>query len=198
MYFFAVFKYIANRFNRIWTFLLFNQLHFGTSYKQSLQRKAGNSLKRFVQLGIVLLVSIIVISACGKKEPDKITDEKRDEPTLTTEIDTEGGSIESGDGYGFTLFDLAITTDEGETIKVWYDVSKYAEATYENSKENVYVEENEAMDQTFVLFNTIHLDKDTPEDQVIGKILDYYSVEDYTTFKLDVNFDENTKLRIDR
>lgn len=125
-----------------------------------------------------------------------MTDTPKDDPVLTTEIETEGGSIESGNGYGFTIFDLEIITDKDEKISVWYDVSKEANATYENSRENIKVEENEAMDKVFILFNTIHLNKDTPEDQVIEKILDYYSVEGYSKFKLDVDFDENTKLRI--
>lgn len=135
---------------------------------------------------------ILVMSACGKK----MTDTPKDDPVLTTEIETEGGSIESGNGYGFTIFNLEIITDKDEKITVWYDVSKEANATYENSRENIKVEENEAMDKVFILFNTIHLNKDTPEDQVIEKILDYYSVEGYSKFKLDVDFDENTKLRI--
>lgn len=140
-----------------------------------------------------MLIATLIISACGKK----MTDTPKDDPTLTTELETEGGSIESGDGYGFTLFDLELITDQDETINIWYDVSKKANATYDNSIEDLHLEEQEAMDQTFIIFDAIRLNKDTPEDQAIEDILKHFEIEDYTKFKLDVDFDENTKLRID-
>lgn len=139
-----------------------------------------------------LLITTLIISACGKK----MTDTPKDDPSLTTEREIEGGSLESGDGFGFTLFDLEIVTDQDETINIWYDVSKEANATYENSIENLQLEEKQAMDKTFVIFDAIRLNKDTPEDQAIEDILKHFEIEDYTIFKLDVDFDENTKLRI--
>lgn len=120
-----------------------------------------------------------------------------EDPSLTTELETEGGSLESGDGYGFDVFQFDMKTTSGETVLISYDVSGKADAQYEDSSEDIHLKGVEAMDKASQLFREIRIDKDTPEDQVIEKILKQLSVEEYDTFKLSVNFDEGTELRID-
>lgn len=132
------------------------------------------------------------MGACGKK----ITDETRDDPTLTTELETEGGSIESGDGYGFTIFELDIEVNGEDMIAIDYDVSEKAEAEYENKSKGIDLAGTAAMDEVFILFNAIRVDKDTPEDQVISDILKHYELDEYSKFELAIDFDEGTKLRI--
>lgn len=151
-----------------------------------------DSVKRLTWLGIILIVGLLVMGACGKK----MTDETKDDPTLTTDRETEGGSLESGDGYGFTIFDLDIEVNGEDMIAIDYDVSEKAEAEYENKSKGIDLNGTAAMDEVFILFNAIRVDKDTPEDQVISDILKHYELDDYSKFELTIDFDEGTKLRI--
>lgn len=134
------------------------------------------------------------MGACGKKDSQNIME---DDPSLTTELETEGGSVESGDGYGFDIFQLDMKTTSGETVLISYDVSGKSDAQYEDSSEDIHLKGAEAMDKASQLFTVIRIDKDTPEDQVIQKILEQFNVDEYAEFKLAVNFDEGTTLRID-
>lgn len=119
------------------------------------------------------------MGACGKKDSQNIME---DDPSLTTELETEGGSVESGDGYGFDIFQLDMKTTSSETVVISYDVSGKADAQYEVSSEDIHLKGAEAMNKASQLFTVIRIEKDTPEDQVIQKILEQFNVDEYDTF----------------
>ncbi|AOV08913.1 YusW family protein [Sporosarcina ureilytica] len=149
-------------------------------------------MRKWKFLSLILIISVLVIGACGKKPAD----DTKNDPVLTTEKETEGGSIESGDGFGFTIFDLEIDINGEDAIDVSYDVTEQADADYKNKLNEIDVEGAKAMDELDILFKEIRLTKDTPEDQAINDILKFYEIDDYSKFELNVNFDEGTELRI--
>lgn len=141
------------------------------------------------------MISILILGACGKKKDEAVME---DDPLITTELETEGGSVESGDGYGFDIFIFELTTNSGETIDISYDVSGKSAAKYEDSREDIHLADEKAMDKASLLFDEIRIEKETSEDQVIERLLDELNVDAYNELKLFVNFDEGTELQIDK
>jgi hypothetical protein len=153
-------------------------------------------MKLFKIAGTVALTSVLLLSGCGNfgKNADK---PKREDADIIHEHEKEGGSLETGDGYGFSSFDLEIGVDGKDVIDADYDVNETADADYENKLKNIKLKDNEAMDQLNKLFMDILITKDTPQQEVIDKILDWYQLDSYSKFKLEVDFDDGTKLNIE-
>lgn len=149
-------------------------------------------MRKFIYFSLLLIAGLVLLGACVKN-PDS---DESDEPDITSKPETEGGSMETGDGYGFTTFDLTIETDGEETIHTDYNVEKKAEATYVDKTKDIDVNGEDAMDELFYLFDHLRLTKDTPDDEVIDKVLEHYELEDYSTFTLDVEFDEGKPLHL--
>lgn len=149
-------------------------------------------LKKLKVLGCILIIGSLIIGGCGKRSAN----DPKDNPVISTETENAGGSLEHGDGYGFGIFELEIDFDEHDTISIDYDVTKYAEADFENTFENFDLEGAEAMSKIDELFTYLLLTKDMPDEEVITRILQFYDLKSYSKFELDVNFDEGTKLRI--
>jgi len=155
-----------------------------------------HKLKNFKLLGTILFTSALIISGCGNDSADVVDNGKRDEPLFVNKPDVEGGSLEHGDGYGFREFDLEIDINGKDAIDVDYNVTKNAEAEYKNELTNVNVEGAKAMNEVDKLFMDILITKDTPEDVVIEKVLEFLRVETYSKFELEVDFVDGTKLDI--
>ncbi|HJF31013.1 MAG TPA: YusW family protein [Sporosarcina psychrophila] len=153
-------------------------------------------MKSLNVLGVALISGALLLGACGNlgKNADK---PNREEADVTLEREKEGGSIETGDGFGFNTFDLEIDVDGKDAIDVDYNVEKKAEAEYENKLMNIKVKDNEAMDELNLLFLDIRITKDTPEKEVIDKILQWYGLDSYSKFDLEVEFDDGTTLDIE-
>lgn len=149
-------------------------------------------MKKFIYFSLLLVASLVLLGACVKN-PD--SDEPK-EPEVTSKPETEGGSMETGDGYGFTKLSLTIEVDGEETIHTDYNVEKKAEATYVDKTHDIDVDGEDAMDELFYLFDHMRLTKDTSDEEAIDKILEHYELEDYSTLTLDVDFDEGTELRL--
>lgn len=150
------------------------------------------ALRKLSILGSLLIIGVLIIGGCSKRSAN----EPKDNPVIDTETENAGGSLEHGDGYGFDKFELEIDFDEHDQISIDYDVTGIAEADFENTFENFDLEGEQAMDKIRELFIYLLLTKDMPEDEVMTKILQFYSLDGYSKFELDVNFDEGTKLRI--
>lgn len=151
------------------------------------------ALTKLRVLGILLIISMLMIGGCSKRSANA----PKDDPVIETETENAGGSLEHGDGYGFDKFELEIDFDEHDQISIDYDVAKRAEADFENTFENYDLEDEEAMEKIREYFIYLLLTKDMPEDEVIKKTLQFFNLQDYSKFELDVDFDEGTKLRID-
>ena len=147
-------------------------------------------------------VGTIVISRCiayrrMRKFGKNADKPNREEAVIINEDEKAGGSIETGNGYGFTSFDLEIDVDGKDAIEVDYDVNEKAEAEYENKLKNIKLKDNKAMDELNKFFMEIRITKDTPEQEVIDKILNGLNMETYSKFDLEVDFDDGTLLDIE-
>ena len=105
--------------------------------------------------------------------------------------------MDTGGGYGFSTFDLEIDFDGKDAIDADYDVTQRAEADFENRLRNTKLTGDKAMNQLNKLFVDIHINKDTPQQEVIDRILDWYQLDSYSKFDLEVNFDNGTTLTIE-
>lgn len=150
-------------------------------------------MRKLISFSLLLIAAVLLLGACVKTADVN----QEDEPTISSKPETEGGSMETGDGYGFVVFDLTIDVDGEEVISTTYDVRDKAEATYVDDLVDVDVEGNDAMDELFYLFDHMRLTKDTPDKEVIDKIVEHYKLKDYSSLELDVEFDEGTILHID-
>ena len=112
---------------------------------------------------MIALIGVLVLSACGAGNKNNNSSPKND-ATLQHADETEGGSMEHGEGYGFTTFELDIEVDNKDAIDVEYKVKpKSFEVEYENKLANIKVKDNEAMDEIDKLFTFLLITKDTPQ-----------------------------------
>jgi len=142
----------------------------------------------------VLLTTVFLIAGCGFNSKDKIDDEG--EPVIINELDEEGNSAQSGDGYGFREFELEIEIDNKDAIDIDFDVNDGADAKYENAMTDTRLKGEEAMNEVHDLFMAVLLDKETPDDVAIDKINKHLRVENYSKFELEVEFNDGTKHKI--
>lgn len=158
-------------------------------------------MKSTLKAAMFFLFAVLILGACGKsdnndvgKGPDAPLQEDN---TITIKDDTEGGSLDSGDGYGFDKFDLDIEVDGQDAVDVEYAVAKSHAASYENKLAGVKLKDTEAFDKIDEFFMDIMLTKDTSEQEAIDKIMQWFGLDTYTEFDLEVDFDEGTKLDIE-
>ncbi|MCZ2260329.1 YusW family protein [Sporosarcina sp. G11-34] len=145
--------------------------------------------------GTILFASVLLIGGCGNSNK-KVVDGNKDEPLITSEPEDEGGSMETGDGYGFSEFDLEIDIDGADAIDLDYKVVKKVEAEYENKLQDYHLKDEPAMAKIHDLFMDIKITKDTPEDEVKQKILQFLHIDNYSKFDLEVVFDNGQLLEI--
>ncbi|WP_318614916.1 YusW family protein [Sporosarcina sp. YIM B06819] len=153
-------------------------------------------MHKFTLLAAAALSGTLILSGCGNfgKNADK---PNREDAALIHEKEKAGGSLETGDGYGFTSFDLDIEVDGKDAIEADYKVGKQLEADYDNKLTNIKLTDSAAMDELDKLFMDILITKDTPPQEVIDKILKWYQLETYSKFDLEVDFDDGTRLDIE-
>lgn len=149
-------------------------------------------------IGTTLFAGALLLSGCGSKTNDtpETPVAENPEPTITTEREQAGGSIENGDGFGFDEFELEIEIEGQDTIDIEYEVKRKAEAKYENELTKTKLRDADAMDEINKFFLEIRIDTDTTEDVAKEKILKYLGIEKYSKFELEVDFDDGTFLKI--
>ena len=153
-------------------------------------------LKKRFRIGAVLITGALLLGACGNfgENADK---PNREDADIVLEREKEGGSINTGNGYGFSSFDLDIDVNGKDAIEADYNVKKTAKAEYENKLENVKLKDSAAMDELHLFFIDILITKDTPKQEVIDNILKWYQLDTYSKFDLEVEFDDGTFLDIE-
>ncbi|WP_342508284.1 YusW family protein [Sporosarcina sp. FSL K6-2383] len=152
-------------------------------------------MHKLTLFGAAALSSALILGGCGNfgKNADK---PNREDATIIHEDEKAGGSLETGDGFGFTSFDLDIEVDGKDAIETEYKTEKKLDANYENRLTNTKLKDSEAMNEIGKLFMDILITKDTPPQEVIDKILKWYQLDSYSHFDLEVDFDDGTKLDI--
>lgn len=146
----------------------------------------------YKMLSIVGASSLLLIGGCS----DTSDPPNNNDPVIGYEDDNKGSTINTGDGYGFTDFELTIKKD-GKKIEVDYEDVKPSDAEYVNEFQGVDKEENEAIDSIHPMFMEVLLDSSTTQEQAIDKILQWYGLDDYDAFNLDVKFTDDKTLTID-
>ena len=144
---------------------------------------------------MILLAGVLLIGGCGNSGK-KVVDGNKDKPLITTEAEDEGGSLQHGDGFGFSEFDLEVDVEGADAIDIKYKVERQAEAEYENNLLDFHLKDAKAMDAIRELFVNILITKDTPEDEVKKNILQFLHIDDYSKFDLEIVFDNGQLLEI--
>lgn len=154
-------------------------------------------MKRLKIIATIALASVLMVSGCGNfgKNADK---PNREDAAIIHENEKAGGSLRTGAGYGFSLFDLEIDTDGNETVVADYEMKQNEKPTtdYVNKLHNVNLTGDKAMNELHKFFIDILITKDTPQQVVIDKIQKWYNIDTYTAFNLLVHFDDGTVLDI--
>lgn len=146
---------------------------------------------------MILCTSTLVVSGCGNfgENADK---PQREDADIIHEAEKEGGSLETGDGYGFHSFDLDIDVNGKDTIEADYEkTGNQLKAEYIDVRNHLQLQDTKAMDELHKLFMKILIRHDTPQQEVIGKILEWYAINQYSKFDLEVHFDDGTTLNIE-
>jgi YusW-like protein len=153
-------------------------------------------MRKLNVVATLVITGALLMSGCGNlgENADK---PNREEAVIINEREKAGGSINTGNGYGFTSFDLEIDVDGKDAIDVDYEVTENADADYENKLQNVKLKDNKAMDEIHKMFIEIRIQKDTPQQEVMDRILQWFGLDTYSKFDLDVDFDDGTLLDIE-
>ncbi|WP_158541099.1 YusW family protein [Sporosarcina sp. BI001-red] len=150
-------------------------------------------MNKLATIGSVVFASVLFVSGCGNLGKDA-NKENREEADIVTKEQKEGGDQETGDGFGFNKFDLEIDIDNTDTIEAQYKIEKEFKPEYQNKLTNIDLEGADAMDELSKMFQTVNLQHDMSGEEAREKILEYFQIDLYSKFKLDVEFDDGTKL----
>lgn len=145
---------------------------------------------------LLLLAAVFVMTGCGNfgENADKA---QREDADIIHEREKEGGTMETGDGYGFTHFDLDIEVDGQDAIEADYEVDKELDVEYKNTLTGVNATGKEAMDELDKLFKALLLRNNMTKEEYKERILTYYELDTYSKFDLEINFDDGTNLNIE-
>ncbi|WJY29019.1 MULTISPECIES: YusW family protein [Sporosarcina] len=144
-------------------------------------------------VGTALFAGVLFTGGCGNfsKDADK---DNRDEADIVTTDEKEGGDRDTGDGYGFNVFDLEIDVNGEDAVDAEYKVEKDFDPEYQNEQNNIDLKGQEAMDELDKLFIDTNLESNMSGEEARDKILDYYQIDEYSKFDLNVEFDDGKKL----
>lgn len=150
-------------------------------------------MKNTIKFGALFLFAMLVLGACGNfgKNADK---PDREDATMVYEREKEGGSLETGNGYGFDKFELEIEVDNQDVIEAKYEMDRNLEAKYRNKLASLDLKDDEAMVKLDEMFLDVLFTKDTSQKEAIDKLTQWFGVDTYTDFDLEVHFDDGTML----
>lgn len=153
-------------------------------------------MRNTLRVGMLFLFAVLILGACGNASKNA-DDPSREDADIIYEDEKEGGTLNTGDGYGFNEFDLDIEVDGKDAIDAEYDVNEASEAKYVNRLANLNLKDQEAFNKLDELFTEILLTHDMSNKDVIDRIMEWFGLDTYTKFDLEVNFDDGTKLDIE-
>lgn len=147
-------------------------------------------------MGSIVFASVLFVSGCGNAGKDANTD-NREEADIVTNEQKEGGDRDNGDGYGFKKFELEIDVDSKDAIDAEYEVEKDFNPEYQNKLTGLDLEGAKAMDELDKMFDAVNLQHEMSAEEARDEILKYFQIDLYSKFKLDVDFDDGTKLEFE-
>lgn len=160
--------------------------------------------KKKAPLATLLFSSALVLAACGDETEveEPVSEEAPQEANETNPPDearTGGGITEENIGggtFGFTDFDLDVDyPDQDDAVNISYEETRdQVDAEYENKLTDTDVEGNDAMDEIEPAFSGLELNSDTPDDEVISKVIEAFSLEDgFESFELEITYQDGTE-----
>ncbi|WP_025783229.1 YusW family protein [Sporosarcina sp. D27] len=153
-------------------------------------------MNKLAAMGSVVFASVLFVSGCGNTGKDANKD-NREEADIVTNESKEGGDRDNGDAYGFNKFELEIDVDNQDAIDAEYKVEKNFDPEYQNTLTNIDLEGAKAMDELDKMFIALNLQHEMSGEEAREKILEYFQIDLYSKFKLDVEFDDGTKLEFE-
>lgn len=153
-------------------------------------------MNKLVAMGSVVFASVLFVSACGNSGKNA-NEDNREEADIVTEESKEGGDRDNGDAYGFNKFELEIDVDNQDAIDAEYKVEKNFEPEYQNILTNIDLEGAKAMDELDKMFIALNFQHEMSGEEAREKILEYFQIDLYSKFKLDIEFDDGTKLKFE-
>ncbi|GEM_PF-5757193 len=150
-------------------------------------------VKKLMTMGTVLFAGMLVAGGCGNASKEADND-NRDEADIITTDEKEGGDRDTGDAYGFNDFNLEIDTNGEDAVDAEYKVEKDFEPEYENKQTNLDLKGQKAMDELDKMFIATNLESNMSGEEARDKILEYFQLDEYSKFKLDVKFDDGKTL----
>ncbi|MFC5604981.1 YusW family protein [Sporosarcina koreensis] len=149
-----------------------------------------------MKIVMLFLAAVLVLSACGNSSKNA-DNPKREDATIMYENEKEGGTMNTGGGYGFNKFDLEIDVDGKDVIDVEYEVAKNHRAKYVNKLAGLNLKAQEAFNELDPLFVKFATKKSLSEKDVKENIMEWFGVDTYTKFDLEIDFDDGTKMVIE-
>ena len=149
-----------------------------------------------MKVGMLFLFAVLILGACGNAS-ENADDPSREDADIIYKNEKEGGTIETGEGYGFNKFDLDIEVDGRDTIDVEYEVAKNHEAKYVNKLAGINLEGAEAFNRVDDMFMKIMLESKTSQRDVIDGIMEWFGLDTYTKFDLEIDYDDGTIVDIE-
>lgn len=153
-------------------------------------------MNKLAAMGSVVFASVLFVSGCGNTGKDANKD-NREEADIVTNESKEGGDRDTGDAYGFNKFELEIDVDNQDAIDAEYKVEKNFDPEYQNTLTNIDLEGAKAMDELDKMFIALNFQHEMSGEEAREKILEYFQIDLYSKFKLDVEFDDGTKLEFE-
>lgn len=153
-------------------------------------------MNKLLAMGSVVFASALFVGACGNAGKNA-NEDNREEADIVTEESKEGGDRDNGDAYGFNKFELEIDVDNQDAIDAEYKVEKNFEPEYQNILTNIDLEGAKAMDELDKMFIALNFQHEMSGEEAREKILEYFQIDLYSKFKLDVEFDDGTKLEFE-
>ncbi|KXH87115.1 YusW family protein [Sporosarcina sp. HYO08] len=158
-------------------------------------------MKKFTVISVIALSGVLILGACGGKNTNT-TPETTNPPATngqgnTTTQENTNTVNEATHDYGFQKFDLEIDVDGKDAIDVDYKTSDIADSDYENKLTNINVTGDAAMDELHKLFMELNITANKAQQEIIDQIMKYFSLDSYSKFDLEVDFNDGTKLNIE-
>lgn len=150
-------------------------------------------MKKVATVGTALFASVLFAGGCGNFSKDADNDNRSEADIVTTD-EKEGGDRDTGDGFGFSNFDLEIDVNGEDAVDAEYKVEKDFEPEYQNEQNKIDLKGIKAMDELDKLFAATNLESNMSGEEARDKILEYYQLDDYSKFELNVEFDDGKKL----
>lgn len=149
-----------------------------------------------MKIVMLFLAAVLVLGACGNSSKNA-DDNQREDATIIYENEKEGGTMNTGSGYGFNKFDLEIDVDGKDVIDVEYEVAKNHRAKYVNKLTGLNLKAQEAFNELDPLFVKFATKKSLSEKDVKENIMEWFGLDTYTKFDLEIDFDDGTKMDIE-